>query len=384
MKCIFTALLLGATSLVCFAELPAEFEANIAKIQAIGNEGSGNEDARSAWQAVSKANGDAIVPILVAMEESGPISKNMLRSAVEVIVERELKAGNDLPVASLGKFLLDTRESPQARRMAFDLVKQANGTAASRLIPGFINDPSVDLRREAVKNLMLHAKGLLDKQQNNDAAILVYRQALNSARDVEQVQEITQALRDLEQEVNLPDHFGFLMDWKLIAPFDNTDRAGFEKGFPPENEINLDATYEGKAGRKVSWIDHTSEDEYGKIDFNKAFEQEKEVVGYAYTEFEAAQAGPVELRLGGKNAWKVWVNGEFVFGRDEYHRGKRIDQYLMPVQLKEGKNTILVKCCQSKEDERWTVEWEFQLRVCDPTGTAILARNRGKGPLLKK
>jgi hypothetical protein len=106
----------------------------------------------------------------------------------------------------------------------------------------------------------------------------------------------------------------------------------------------------------------------------------KEVTGYAYSEFVAAKARPAELRLGCKNAWKVWLNGKLLFGRDEYHRGQRIDQYKMPVQLKEGKNTILVKLCQNEQKEKWTVEWEFQLRVCDPTGTAILSTDRPDTP----
>ena len=37
---------------------------------------------------------------------------------------------------------------------------------------------------------------------------------------------------------------------------------------------------------------------------------------------------------------------------------------------------ILVKACQNEQTEKWTVEWEFQLRVCDSTGTAILAANK--------
>ena len=84
----------------------------------------------------------------------------------------------------------------------------------------------------------------------------------------------------------------------------------------------------------------------------------------------------MELRLGCKNAWKIWLNGELLFGRDEYHRGMSIDQYQLPAQLKEGKNTILVKLCQNEQTEQWTVEWQFQLRVCDATGTAVLAANR--------
>ena len=74
---------------------------------------------------------------------------------------------------------------------------------------------------------------------------------------------------------------------------------------------------------------------------------------------------------------KIWLNGKLVFGRDEYHRGQRIDQYKMPIELLKGPNTILVKLCQNEQKQDWTVQWEFQLRVCDATGAAILATNRG-------
>ena len=52
----------------------------------------------------------------------------------------------------------------------------------------------------------------------------------------------------------------------------------------------------------------------------------------------------------------------------------------MPVQLKEGVNAILVKACQDEQTQNWTVEWEFKLRVCDATGTAILAADRPLTP----
>jgi hypothetical protein len=45
------------------------------------------------------------------------------------------------------------------------------------------------------------------------------------------------------------------------------------------------------------------------------------------------------------------------------------------VTLKKGKNTLLVKCCQNEQTEQWTVEWRFQLRICDATGTAILPKS---------
>ena len=46
-----------------------------------------------------------------------------------------------------------------------------------------------------------------------------------------------------------------------------------------------------------------------------------------------------------------------------------------------------MKVCQNEEVKDWTKEWEFQLRVCDATGTAILAKDRPatpKGPTTAK
>lgn len=174
------------------------------------------------------------------------------------------------------------------------------------------------------------------------------------------------------------------MDWSVIGPFDNTDREGFDKVFPPEEEIDLGAEYEGKGGEKVRWQAFSTADEYGMVDVNKAYGPLKEVTAYTYTEYESAIDQPAELRLGCKNGWKIWLNGELVFGRDEYHRGMSIDQYKLPVSLKKGTNTLLVKLCQNEQTEDWTVQWQFQLRVCDASGTALLALNRPPTPSLEK
>jgi hypothetical protein len=117
------------------------------------------------------------------------------------------------------------------------------------------------------------------------------------------------------------------------------------------------------------------------VDVNKAYPgMLKEVTAYAYTVYEAGEACDVELRLGCKNAWKIWLNGKLVFERDEYHRGTRIDHYQLKARLREGPNTLLVKLGQNEQTQPWTKEWQFQLRVCDATGTALLAANRPATP----
>jgi hypothetical protein len=52
----------------------------------------------------------------------------------------------------------------------------------------------------------------------------------------------------------------------------------------------------------------------------------------------------------------------------------------MSVSLNKGPNTLLIKLCQNADVKDWTKEWEFQLRVCDSTGTAILATDRPPRP----
>jgi hypothetical protein len=282
-------------------------------------------------------------------------------------VENARRDGKALPLAEVEAFLKDTTHASPARRLAFDLLKEADPARADAVEPSLATDPVQELRRGAVQRLIDAAQ-----QKQGEAVKAAYLGALNVVRDEDQTKVIVSELRKLGIPVDLPRHFGFLVNWQVIGPFDNSERKGFETVFPPEKEIRLDAEYDGKGG-KVKWQPFVSADEYGKLDFNKPFGMQKETVAYSVTTFDAPTERDAELRLGGKNAWKVWLNGKFLFGRDEYHRGQQMDQYKIKCHLQKGANTILVKCCQNEQKEQWTVEWEFQLRVCDSAGTAILA-----------
>ena len=346
-----------------------EFDKSVAALRAVGGEGQGNLAAGQAMQRLAKSRAVTLPALLSAMDGANPFAANYIRGAVDVIVGNTLARGGQLPMVELGEFLLKKSHDTKPRALAFDLIRRVDADAAEQLVPGFLGDPSVDLRREAVTRLIGQATGLV-KSDNKPAAVLLYRQALDAARDLDQIQSISGELRELGRKVSLTRHFGFLVNWQMAGPFHNKDRAGFAAVFGPEKNPNLSASYNGMDG-KVKWQPYSTDDEYGMVDFNKPYGDLKEVTGYAQTQFVSGSDRAAELRLGCKNAWKVWLNGELVFGRDEYHRGMRIDQYKLPVQLKNGSNTILVKACQNEQVEDWTVQWQFQLRVCDATGTAI-------------
>ena len=373
MKVIFTSIAILAATATTHGSPKA-----INTILAVGPEGKGNQQAAQAWSDLIKSDDPrSLMMLLAGMDNAGPVAANWLRSAAEVIASK-LEAENKLSLNELGTFLLDQGHAPRARRFAFELIRKADSATANAMVPGLLHDPSTELRREAVAQLMDQASSAA-MGGNSNGAILLYRQALGGAVEPAQVKPIANALKELGVQIDLPRHFGFLMRWHVIGPFDNTDRTGFEKVYPPENEINLEAVYDGK-GKQSRWEPLETSDAFGKVDLNKPLGMLKETVGYAYTEFESIRARSAEIRLGCKNAWKIWLNGKLIFGRDEYHRGQKIDQYKLPIELKAGKNTILVKACQNEQTEEWTVQWEFQLRICDATGSAILASNRQATP----
>lgn len=371
--------LLSALSLFLLPSAHAAASSELlAKFHEVGPEGKGNAAAAEAWGELTQQSADSIIPILEAMDGASPLAMNWMRSAAEAILEKEKKAGTKLPAAPLREFLLNRENDRNARFLAYDFLTSIDAEGVASLVPDMLDDPSPPLRRVAVAGIIAEGRGQLEDPA---VATKTLRTALDAARDVDQIDEIAKLLReDLEEEVDLPTQFGFLMRWHLIAPFDNTDREGFDRVFPPEEAIDLSAAYLGKEDKEVRWETYETSNDYGMVDFNQPFSPLKQVVGYAYTEFQSDGEQQVEFRLGCKNAWKIWLNGELLFGRDEYHRGIRIDQYSLPVTLKPGKNTILVKACQNEQEQDWTVQWEFQLRVCDSTGAAILSTDRQPTP----
>ncbi len=362
---LFAAIAIRESSLRAEAEISEPIRA----ICAVEAEGKGNAQAAQAWQTLTQAEATRLPEILTAMAGTNDLAANWLRAAVETIADRELKSGKQLPVLELGQFLLDTAHSSRARRLAFELIARVDPLTSERLLVGMIHDPSPELRRDAVQKIIDQAGHSLS-ESNRPAATLLFEQSLTLARDVDQIDSIAKNLRSLGQTVDLAKALGFVTQWKVVGPFDSTGGKGILQAYPPEESIDLTAEYNGKIG-KVRWQSFSTPDEYGVTSMNKPFTALKGVAAYAYTEFYSEHGQRVELRLGSENAFKVWLNGKFLFGQDEYHRNHAIDQYRMSGEMQPGRNVILVKVCQNEQTEDWAGDWEFQLRVCDSSGTAL-------------
>jgi hypothetical protein len=362
-------------ALAVAAPLPgADLSAPIDVVRRVGPDGAGSTEAATAWRELAGADVDQLPALLGGMDGASPLARNWLRSAVSEVLDRAAAAKKPLPAAALEAFLRDTKHDPAARRLAYDLIRESDKTAPDRFLPGMLDDPSPELRHDAVARLLDQAEKAFAGEKKTDALPL-FRQALAGARDQDQIDQAARRLRDLGEPVDLPKRLGLLLNWKLIGPFPNAGQKGLATAYPPEQQLDFAAEYDGKAG-KVRWSDYTSKDDHGVVDLKAALGDVSEVVDYAAAEFTSPDARDAEVRLGSWVGFKLWVNGEPVLDRGDSYTGMKLDHYAAKVRLKSGKNTVLLKLAQDQAPPQLPKMLKFQLRVCDANGLALPSAER--------
>ena len=138
--------------------------------------------------------------------------------------------------------------------------------------------------------------------------------------------------------------------WHLIGPFDNRGGQGFDKVFDPEKAVDLNAEITGKDNRKMKWQQKDFVD--GQVHSLAVFEDNEEGVAYLYREFDYGAAIDLPASFGSDDSIKVFLNGKQIIA-ENVGRGAQPDQNLATLQLKPGKNQLLVKIGQGNG------EWAF-------------------------
>jgi len=170
-----------------------------------------------------------------------------------------------------------------------------------------------------------------------------------------------------------PASAAFLRDWLVCGPFPSPKRPANERpGDPSGQGLDTDFLSEtgGEAavrpeaeqtvarpdGSTVQWTSYASPQDF--IDLTAAFSDRPVdyTVAYAYTTFHRDKDEAAVLSLGSDDSAKVWLNGELV--RDvRILRGVQPDEDLVPVTLRAGENTLLVKV------ENGTGGWGLAVRI---------------------
>jgi hypothetical protein len=361
------------------ADASTELAPLVQRIKQVGREGQGNVEASKAWKELVRFGPNALPAILHGMNDADATALNWLRTAVEAIAEREVEANRPLPAAELETYIRERKNSPMGRRIAYQWLCRADKTTPARLLPTMLDDPSAELRRDAVDVVQKEAKALLDKG-DKDAAAKAFRRAFEASRDRDQVIALGKQLAELGVSVDIATHFGFIREWHLLASFDSRKGIGYAAAYPPEEKVDLKAAYRDRDGNEIRWKPAKVDDAYGKLDLNKLIGAHKGAVAYAYAVVEAPGELKVELRAASPNAIKIYLNGKQVFGREEYHHGSRMDAHVAAVTLKPGRNEILLKVCQNEQTEDWAQAWQFQFRICDAVGGATPVKVAGDRP----
>ncbi len=150
--------------------------------------------------------------------------------------------------------------------------------------------------------------------------------------------------------------------WLVLGPFDNDGGIGYNTAYVPEDaiEIDLTAEYDGVDG-KISWKKPTDDTFNGYIDLGR---NEDWRVAYAWVTVTSPDKRAVQFRIGSDDQSKIWLNGKEVYAFPEY-RWAKVDNDTIPVTLKAGKNSILVKICNEE------LSWGFYFRITNTDGKPI-------------
>jgi WD40 repeat protein len=147
-----------------------------------------------------------------------------------------------------------------------------------------------------------------------------------------------------------------LDSWHVVGPFDNgVSDAGLDQVFPPEQTVDLKASYHGKGGQ-VQWREVKTADK-GYTDL--LLGDSPQVVSYAYRAVESPADQEALVLLGTDDCAKLWVNGELVYTSRVHHPAVP-DQDVVRVRLRKGRNRLLLKVTNTDGD------YGFFLRLQSP------------------
>ncbi|HVS09031.1 MAG TPA: hypothetical protein VMS76_04085, partial [Planctomycetota bacterium] len=157
---------------------------------------------------------------------------------------------------------------------------------------------------------------------------------------------------------------GCLTQWRVSESFPDAPAEGPEGAQGPATELGLHPFGSDVAAHAARWRAVTSSDPDGAVDLAALLDPDQDVVAYAYAELASPLAREAQLLVGSDDGVAIWVNGVRVHS-NRVSRRLTPDEDRVPVTLREGTNSILVKVAQGGGD------WGFCVRVVGADGRAL-------------
>jgi len=149
-------------------------------------------------------------------------------------------------------------------------------------------------------------------------------------------------------------------NWWLLGPFPNEKNNSLNVIYEPEKKVEFSESYKGINNEELKWK-QGEPNILGYVDLLSKYSPNEMVISYAYTTINCDDEGTVLLLFGSDDGAAIWVNGKEYF-RINIGRGAKEYDDIIPVQVKKGKNEILVKIAQGGG------HWGFYLQIMDKEG----------------
>jgi hypothetical protein len=187
-----------------------------------------------------------------------------------------------------------------------------------------------------------------------------------------------------------------LREWNVLGPFPNPDDSGLDGVYPPEKEIDYDATYVGEGKLQIGWTATDSGERIAKggsgwdslllqmaggpyapasniVDYGSAARAGWPPNGtfYAQTNLYVPDARRAMVILATGNPCAAWMNGQQVFSgwsRPLYFELADGFAHRIPVELRAGWNSLLLKFVHNPESAR---SGQFTCRVEHGNGGSV-------------
>jgi len=225
--------------------------------------------------------------------------------------------------------LKDRESIPELLKAADDQATRFEATLALAALPD-------------VKALQVYLRGVADKspdlrKASSNAIAAIRGQAEPVLEQLAARREISPAsLPELRKIYNALQP---VLDWHVMGPFPFNDRPPVRGNKP----VDLAETAPGPDGTTLAWKPVKAEPEHGMVDLARAVGDLGDRSAFGYAEFESPTARPAQVGVGSDDTLTVILNGKEVY-RFAGNRGYAPETARFDVELKKGKNLLLVKC----------------------------------------
>ena len=253
--------------------------------------------------------------------------------------------------------LLGSRDAASTHAEALAAIEKNATPESLPVLEKYLETAEGDRREAALKACVAVADSVAAAGRR-DEAVAVLKRLLEAGS----LPGAEAKLRALGEAVELTAQGGRVDAWWVVGPFPSEGERSWKKAHFPEKDVERASHEEG--GRTYEWESMVSTSSDGYIDWDAHYEENENVVAYAFAEVVVKTDREAVLKVGSDDGVVVWVNGEEVHSK-LVPRGFVAEEDSVSIKLNKGSNAILVKVIEIGGG------WGFAVRLVDGDGKAL-------------